>query len=200
MINAYFRASIVAADIVWAFAGVRALYDDGAGKPQDVGRDYVLLLDNASGVAPLLTVYGGKLTTFRRLAEDVLSRLSPFFPRSRPWTATAPLPGGDFVYDGVATLVARTQRQFPFLAKDHAERLVSAYGTRAENVLQGATRLDDLGPCFGADLTAAEVRYLMAKEWAKTADDVLWRRSKLGLRFSPPEQAALERFMDAGSA
>ncbi len=200
VINAYFRASIVAADIVWAFAGVRALYDDGAGKPQDVGRDYVLSLDNASGVAPLLTVYGGKLTTFRRLAEDVLSRLSPFFPRSRPWTATAPLPGGDFVYDGVAALVARTQRQFPFLAKDHAERLVSAYGTRAENVLQGATRLDDLGPCFGADLTAAEVRYLMAKEWAKTADDVLWRRSKLGLRFSPPEQAALERFMDAGSA
>ena len=200
VINAYFRASIVAADIVWAFAGVRALYDDGAGKPQDVGRDYLLSLDKASGVAPLLTVYGGKLTTFRRLAEDVLSRLSPLFPRSRPWTATAPLPGGDFVYDGAAALVARTQRQFPFLAKDHAERLVSAYGTRAENVLQGATRLNDLGLCFGADLTAAEVRYLMAKEWAKTADDVLWRRSKLGLRFSSREQAALERFMSAGSA
>ena len=197
VINAYFRASLVAADIVWAYAGVRALYDDGANKPQDVGRDYTLELDKGHDLAPLLTVYGGKLTTFRRLAEDVLSRLSPFFPRSQPWTATTHLPGGDFAYDGIAALVARTQAQWPFLAEPHVERLVRAYGTRVDAILQGATRLDDLGICFGADLTAAEVRYLMAQEWAKTADDVLWRRSKLGLRFSPAEQAALERFIAA---
>jgi glycerol-3-phosphate dehydrogenase len=204
VINLYFRASIVAADIVWAYAGVRALYDDGAKKPQDVGRDYTLELDKTRGVAPLLTVYGGKLTTFRRLAEEVLARLAPFFPRSQtltgPWTATTPLPGGDFAYDGVAALVARTRQQWPFLAEPHAERLVRAYGTRVEAILQAATRPNDLGICLGADLTAAEVRYLMAREWAKTADDVLWRRSKLGLRFSPAEQAALERFMVAPAA
>ncbi len=195
VINAYFRATIVAADVVWVFAGVRSLYDDGARKPQDVGRDYVLLLDKSLGAAPLLTVYGGKLTTFRRLAEDALARLSHFFPRSRPWTAKSSLPGGDFAYDGTTTLIESTRRHWPFLTEHHAQRLVSAYGTRVEQVLQTATRLDDLGVRLGADLTAAEVRYLMTTEWAQTADDVLWRRSKLGLRFSGAERAALERFM-----
>jgi glycerol-3-phosphate dehydrogenase len=197
VINAFFRTTIGAADVVWAFAGVRSLYDDGARKPQDIGRDYVLMLDKSFGAAPLLTVYGGKLTTFRRLAEDVLARLSPFFPRLRPWTAKSSLPGGDFVYDGAPTLIEGTRRRWPFLTEDHARRLVGAYGTRVEQVLQTATRLDDLGIRFGADLAAAEVRYLMTKEWAQTADDVLWRRSKLGLRFSQAERAALERFMAA---
>ena len=195
VISAYFRATIVAADVVWAYAGVRALYDDGARKPQDIGRDYALILDKSHGEAPLLTVYGGKLTTFRRLAEDVLARLTHFFPPSQPWTAKSPLPGGDFVYDGVPALVASTLRRWPFLAEDHARRLVDAYGTRVANVLKTATRLDDLGICLGADLTAAEVRYLMTTEWAQTADDVLWRRSKLGLRFSAADRIALERFM-----
>ena len=120
VVSAYFRATIVTADVVWAFAGVRALYGDGARKPQDIGRDYTLVLDKGSGAAPLLTVYGGKLTTFRRLAEDALSRLASFFPPARPWTANSSLPGGDFVYDGAATLVERTQRQWPFLSQDHA--------------------------------------------------------------------------------
>jgi glycerol-3-phosphate dehydrogenase len=195
VINEYFRSAIGAADVVWAYAGVRALYDDGARKPQDIGRDYTLVLDKSLGHAPLLTIYGGKLTTYRRLAEDTLARLSHFFPASRPWTANSSLPGGDFVYDGAAVLVARTQRQWPFLADDHARRLVAAYGTRVADVLKTATRLDDLGICFGADLTATEVRYLMSKEWAQTAEDVLWRRSKLGLRFSETERSALERFM-----
>ena len=195
VINEYFRAAIGSADVVWAYAGVRSLYDDGAGKPQDIGRDYALILDKTFGQAPLLTIYGGKLTTYRRLAEDALARLSRFFPRSRPWTANSPLPGGDFVYDGVPVLVARTQRQWPFLTDDHARRLVGAYGTRVENVLGNASQLDDLGIRFGADLTAAEVRYLMTKEWAQTAEDVLWRRSKLGLRFLEDERSALEQFM-----
>ncbi len=195
-INAYFRVGIAAADVVWAYAGVRALYDDGAGRPQDIGRDYTLMLDKSFGGAPLLTVYGGKLTTFRRLAEDVLARLAHFFPRSRPWTAKAPLPGGDFVFDGVSTLTKTTQQRWPFLAEDHARRLVGAYGTRVDGIIPGgATRIEDLGARFGADLTAAEVRYLMHKEWAHTADDVLWRRSKLGLRFSAAERAALDGFM-----
>jgi glycerol-3-phosphate dehydrogenase len=105
------------------------------------------------------------------------------------------LPGGDFVYDGIETLVERTLRGWPFLRTEHARRLVRAYGSRVERVLENISRSEDLGMCFGADLTAAEVRYLMRKEWALTADDVLWRRSKLGLRFSPEQTAALERFM-----
>jgi glycerol-3-phosphate dehydrogenase len=200
VINEYFRSAIGAADVVWAYAGVRSLYDDGARKPQDIGRDYTLILDERYGEAPLLTVYGGKITTYRRLAEQVLARLSHFFPLSRPWTAQSPLPGGDFVYDGVETLIERTQRTWRFLTADHARRLVSAYGTRVDRILGTAAGLDDLGMRFGADLTAAEVRYLMSKEWAQTADDVLWRRSKLGLRLSAEQTARLERFMTQASS
>ena len=199
-VNEYFRASISAADVVWAFAGVRALYDDGAHKPQDIGREYELALDERFGEAPLLTVYGGKVTTYRRLAEETLDRLARFFPRSRRWTAQSPLPGGDFAYDGLEALVARTLARWPFLADAHARRLVRTYGTRVAHVLGDARRLDDLGQRFGADLTAAELRYLMQKEWAQSADDVLWRRSKLGLRFSPAERDQLERFMAQASA
>ena len=193
--NDYFRTAIGAADVVWAFAGIRSLYDDGARRPQDIGRDYRLILDERFGEAPLLTVYGGKLTTYRRLAEAVMARLAHFFPRTRPWTVRSPLPGGDFVYDGVETLIEQTQRRWPFLATDHARRLVRSYGTRVDRVLGKAQSLDDLGQRFGADLTAAELRYLMTKEWAQTADDVLWRRSKLGLRLTPAQVTVLERFM-----
>ncbi len=195
VINQYFRASITAADVVWAFAGVRALYDDGARQMQDIDRDYALVLDKSFGQAPLLTVYGGKLTTFRRLAEDVLARLSHFVPLPPPWTAKASLPGGDFVFDGGPALVTSTRRRWPFLSPDHARRLVSAYGTRVEQVLGASDRAEALGECFGGDLTASEVRYLMGKEWALTAEDVLWRRSKLGLRFSAAQTAALQTFM-----
>jgi glycerol-3-phosphate dehydrogenase len=195
VVNEYFRASIGPADVVWAFASVRSLYDDGAHKPQDIGREYELILDERMGEAPLLTVYGGKITTYRRLAEDVLRQLAHLFPASRSWTAPSPLPGGDFAYDGFEALVARTSQRWPFLTDDHAQRLTHAYGTRVENVLANAARLDDLGQCFGAHLTAAEVRYLMQKEWAQTADDVLWRRSKLGLRFSQAQRGVLADFM-----
>ncbi|MGC1779933.1 MAG: glycerol-3-phosphate dehydrogenase [Xanthobacteraceae bacterium] len=197
VVNEYFRSEIGAADVVWAYAGVRSLYDDGSRKPQDIGRDYALILDERRGEAPLLTVYGGKITTYRRLAEDALARLAHFSPRSRSWTAQSPLPGGDFLYDGVDTLIERTQRTWRFLTGDHARRLVQAYGTRVDRVLGQATTLDDLGMRFGGDLTAAEVRYLMTKEWAQTADDVLWRRSKLGLRLPAAQTKLLEGFMAA---
>ncbi len=193
--NDYFRTTIVAADTVWAFAGVRALYGGRGRKPQDISRDHALVLDKRYGEAPVLTVYGGKLTMYRRLAEDVLGGLAHFFPPSKPWTAQTPLPGGDFALDGMPGLIEATQRRWPFLTAEHARRLTRAYGTRVENILTTAARLDDLGRRFGADLTAAEVRYLMTKEWAQTADDVLWRRSKLGLRFSETQRATLDRFM-----
>jgi glycerol-3-phosphate dehydrogenase len=199
VVNEYFRASISPADVVWAFAGVRSLYDDGAHKPQDIGREYELILDERGGEAPLLTVYGGKITTYRRLAEDALARLAHLFPSSRPWTAHSPLPGGDFAYDGFEALAERTLERWPFLAGDHARRLAHAYGTRVESVLQNVAKIDDLGQTFGADLTVAEVHYLMQNEWAQDADDVLWRRSKLGLRFSGAQYAALADFMAEAS-
>ena len=191
----HFRTTIGPADVVWAFAGVRSLYDDGSRKAQDVTRDYVLKLDERAGAAPLLTVYGGKITTYRRLAEHAIDRLADVVKAGAPWTAESHLPGGEFPHDGVDALVARTRKSRSFLTEAHARRLVRAYGTRVERVLGSARRLEDLGPCLGADLTAAEVRYLMEREWAQTADDVLWRRSKLGLRVSPEEHARLARFM-----
>jgi glycerol-3-phosphate dehydrogenase len=195
VINSYFRTTIAAADVVWAYAGVRGLYDDGARKAQDTGREYVLALDDPYGKAPLLTVYGGKITTYRRVAEEALAKLGDYLPAAPNWTASSALPGGDFVYDGIETLVERTLRTWPFLAANHAWRLTRAYGTRVDNVLKSATKAADLGIRFGADLTAAEVRYLMTKEWAQTADDVLWRRSKLGLHFSDAQRQTLDRFM-----
>jgi glycerol-3-phosphate dehydrogenase len=193
-VSEYFREPVGPQDVVWTFAGVRSLYDDGAGKPENVTRDYHLTLDEKSGAAPLLTVYGGKVTTYRRLAEAALARLKHFFHGRAAWTAKAPLPGGDMLWDGVETHVARAQRNWPFLSEGEAHRLVGAHGTRLDRILGAAKSRDELGPWFG-ELSAAEVRHLKANEWAQTADDVLWRRTKLGLRLSASEKDSLARFM-----
>jgi len=193
-VSEYFRERVEPADVVWAFAGVRSLYDDGAGKPEDVTRDYHLTLDERFGVAPLLTVYGGKITTYRRLAEAAMARMAHFFQGRPPWTAKAPLPGGDMLWDGVEAQVGRAMRTWPFLAESEARRLVSAYGTRLDRLLGEARTREDLGPWFGA-LSAAEVRFLRKHEWARQPDDILWRRTKLGLRLSKDEKDALSRFM-----
>jgi glycerol-3-phosphate dehydrogenase len=190
----YFRAPVGPADVVWAFSGVRSLYDDGAGKPEDVTRDYHLVFDDRYRAAPLLTVYGGKITTYRRLAEAALGRLARIFQLQAEWTAEAPLPGGDFVYDGAATLVAQALRNWPFLREPEARRLVRAYGSNLERVLGDANQREDLGPWFGP-LSAAEVRHLVRREWARTPDDVLWRRTKLGLKLTRDNKAALAAFM-----
>jgi glycerol-3-phosphate dehydrogenase len=191
----YFREGVGLDQVVWTFAGVRSLHDDGSDRPEDVTREYHLVLDAQSRKAPLLTIYGGKITTYRKLAEAALSRLTHIFAMRRGWTATAPLPGGDFAHDALDALLEQARHTWPFLTEDHARRLVRAYGTRVDRVLGGAASMDDLGPRFGADLTAAEVRYLIAQEWAQNEDDVLWRRSKLGLRLAQEERAALGRFM-----
>jgi glycerol-3-phosphate dehydrogenase len=193
VVNQHFRTAVGFADVVWWFAGVRSLHDDGAGKAQDVSRDYALILDD--GGAPLLTVYGGKITTYRRLAEHALERLAHVIEVGPAWTRESRLPGGEFPWDGVEALVAKTRRARPFLDEAHARRMVRAYGTRVERVLGPARSMQDLGPRLGADLTGAEVRYLVEREWALTEEDVLWRRSKLGLRFSPEERARLATFM-----
>jgi glycerol-3-phosphate dehydrogenase len=194
-VSAYFRVTIGPSDVVWSFAGVRALYDDGSSKPQDISRDYVLALDETA--APLLTVYGGKITTYRRLAEQALDRIAHRLPAGPAWTRASCLPGGELARGGLEGLVAATRKARPFLSEQHARRLVQAYGVRVGRVLGAARRLSDLGPCLGADLTGSEVRYLMEREWAETADDVLWRRTKLGLRLSGAEREALARFMAA---
>jgi glycerol-3-phosphate dehydrogenase len=180
---------------VWCYSGVRPLYDDGASKAKDATRDYVLALDAPERGAPLLTVYGGKLTTYRRLAEEALARLGRFLQMGAAWTRSEPLPGGGFTWDGVPAQVARARKQWPFLTDMQATRLVRAYGTRLSQVFGTARSPEALGAAFGHGLTCAEVQYLVRQEWAETLDDVLWRRSKLGLRLSADEQRALAQFM-----
>lgn len=196
----YFRRPVLPGDVVWTYSGVRALHDDGSRKPEDVTRAYHLELDKRYGEAPLLSVYGGKITTYRRLAESALAMLAPFFVMRPVWTRDAPLPGGDFPIDGVPALVAQTRRRWPFVGEAHARRLVRAYGTRLDDILSGARDMGDLGARFGEDLTAAEVRYLMEREWAQTAEDVLWRRSKLGLKLPAVDAARLVAFMTENAA
>ncbi len=192
-VNKYFRDQVTPDELVWSFSGVRALYDDGADKPEDVTRDYELVLDHPFQGAPLLTIYGGKITTHRKLAEAAMDKIGHFFSARPPWTAGSTLPGGDFAPDGFYPLVAEMIGRFPYLSEPHARRLVRAYGRRAERVLGAAQTMDELGPCLTGDLTAAEVRYLVENEWAETAEDVLWRRSKLGLQATPDERIAINR-------
>jgi glycerol-3-phosphate dehydrogenase len=190
----YFERPVTAADVVWSYSGVRPLYNDGASSATAATRDYVLRLDTAG--APLLNVFGGKITTYRRLAESALAKLQPFFPQARPkWTARVALPGGDFATDGVAALTAGLKASYPFLSDYWAARLIRAYGTEAAVLLGQARTAGDLGQDFGATLTEAEVRWLMAHEFALRAEDVVWRRTKLGLRLSAEQIAALDEFM-----
>jgi glycerol-3-phosphate dehydrogenase len=191
----YFRAPVRPDAVVWTYSGVRPLYDDGASKAQEATRDYVLDLDAPAGQPPLISVFGGKITTYRRLAEAALARLEPYLPMGDAWTATAHLPGGELPPGGTAGLARSLRAAHPSLSEANVRRLVGAYGTRAEAVLAYARRDDGLGQCFGGDLTEAEVAYLVAEEWAQTAADVLWRRSKLGLRLSAAEVSALESWM-----
>ena len=198
----YFARSISPADVVWSYAGVRPLHDDHVPDAKAATRDYVLELDAPPACAPLLSIFGGKITTYRRLAEAALERLAPFLPsfsRHRAgWTAFTALPGG--VACDPAALAQKLARDYPFLEPSHASRLAATYGERAQRILAGARTTTDLGMAFGATLTEAEVRYLMGQEFARTAADVLWRRTKLGLVFSDAEAAALDRFMAAASA
>lgn len=193
-VSGYFRQPVTPADVVWTFSGVRPLYDDGASSATAATRDYVLSLDDNG--PPCLHVFGGKITTYRRLAEAALAKLSSHLPGAgAAWTAGAPLPGGDFPVDGAAALAEALRRDYPFLTPGWANRLVRAYGTEAAQVLGGAKTAADLGRDFGATLTESELRWMIGREWARDAQGVLWRRSKLGLRLTPDEAAAVEDYM-----
>ena len=182
----YFEKPITRADVVWSYSGVRPLYDDGASAAQEATRDYVFHLDEENGAAPLLSIFGGKITTYRRLAEAALDKLAPHLSspqrQARGWTETAPLPGGDFAFSAVREAVEALRRDYPFLPHALAQRLFRAYGTRARQLLGDAASEEDLGLDFGSGLRQREVEYLIRQEWAKSAEDILWRRSKLGLR------------------
>ncbi|MGY6534746.1 MAG: glycerol-3-phosphate dehydrogenase [Pararhodobacter sp.] len=192
----YFRQPVTPDAVVWSFAGVRPLYDDGARSATAATRDYVLKLDRAAG-APVLHVFGGKITTYRRLAEAALGHIGGVLPVStRGWTAGAPLPGGDFPVEAVPALVADLRARHAFLSQDWALRLVRAYGTEASKVLGNAKTPGDLGQDMGATLTEAELRWMVTREYARTAQDALWRRSKLGLRLDSNQVQAVEAAMD----
>lgn len=193
-VSEYLARPVMPSDVVWSYAGVRPLYDDGASAAQEATRDYVLALDAPAGAAPLLSVFGGKITTFRRLAETALVRLAPHISMRGPWTAGAPLPGGDFPHDGAPALAAALVTAHPWLAPATARRLVRQFGTQAGTVLQGASGPE--APIAG-DLLPCEIRWMMAREWACTPEDILWRRTRQGLRATPAELEALAGFMAA---
>ena len=195
----YFAREVTRDDIVWTYSGVRPLYDDGAKSATAATRDYVLKMDDRG--APLLNVFGGKITTYRRLAQSAVDEFAPFFPAmTGRWTADAALAGGDFAVADVSTLIADLGRDYPFLDERWATRLIRAYGTDAARMLGDARDREDLGQDFGASLTEREVRWLMTHEFASRAEDVVWRRSKLGLRMSVAEISALDEWMRAHPA
>ena len=194
-----FARPVTVDDVVWSYSGVRPLYDDGASEAKAATRDYVLEVD-AAGRAPIVSIFGGKITTYRRLAEEVLRRLEPALPQlasKKGWTANSPLPGGDFPVDGLRDLERTIGRSYPFLTESDLSRLARAYGTRARRVLGAARQWADLGRRFGDTLTEAEVRHLADEEWAQTAEDVVWRRSKLGLVMTPDQVRELDLWMTA---
>jgi glycerol-3-phosphate dehydrogenase len=190
--NRYFRQRIETVDVVRTLSGANM-----AQNPAN-RRDGAATLDHGRGKAPLLTVFGGDVTTSRLRAEKAVSKLTPFYPMSPRWTAKAPLPGGGFAWDRFDNEVDEVRDRWRFLGEEQARRLVAAYGSNTKIVLGDARERSDLGPAFGPELTGAEVRYLMQNEWARFPDDILWRRTKLGLTMQPSDREALAAFMAAG--
>ena len=190
--NRYFRERVEPADVVRAITGANAVKQPKGGP---LAPDSAMTLDHGRGMAPLLTIHGGDLTMARERAEVAVSRLTPFYPMSPRWTADAVLPGGDFPWAALDDQVDRACERWGFLGERHARRLVEAYGTRIDTVLGDARSREQLGPIFGEDLTGVEVRHLMTREWARFPDDVLWRRSKLGLTMPEQDRQALAEFM-----
>jgi len=191
----YFAEPVRRADIVWTYSGVRPLFDDHASKAQEATRDYVLKADGGDGEAPIVNVFGGKLTTYRKLAEHALEEIGRLIGvKGEAWTANAPLPGGEFAVSAIDAELRRLRGDYPFLDPRHAERLFRLYGRTASAILGSATSYDDLGQCLGHDLYEAELRHLVEREWAMTADDVLWRRTKLGLTLDDSDKARLAQW------
>ena len=190
-VNRYFDKPVAPADIVHTYSGVRPLYDDAEANPSEITRDYVFDVKTDHGNTPLLSIYGGKITTYRRLAEHAIAKLEPYLPGLGPaWTEDSDLPGGDLA-DGFDAFVSELQSRYPFLPDDLTWRFARLYGSLCLEFLANAATLADLGEEFGAGLYAREAEYLIDREWARSADDILWRRTKLGLVMSPDGKARL---------
>ena len=193
--SSYLETPVERDDIVASFSGVRPLYNDGAGSASAATRDYVLRLDDEGGL-PLLNIFGGKITTYRKLAESVMKEIRPFFgSMSGSWTAIAPLPGGDFAVDGFEQLVFDVETKYPFMPKSVARRLVRAYGTDSWRILQKIASVNDLGTDFGAGVFAAELDWVVENEWVSSAEDFVWRRTRLGLRLSVEQIAVIDDYI-----
>ncbi|NRB56029.1 MAG: glycerol-3-phosphate dehydrogenase [Salinicola sp.] len=193
VLNSHFVRQLGREDVVATYAGVRPLCDDESENPSAMTRDYTLDLDRHG--APMLSIFGGKITTYRKLAEAAMRKLEPLLPAmGQPWTATARLPGGDI--ESRHAFADRLVGEYPFLGRERAERFASSYGSLCLTFLDGKQSQDDLGQPFGGGLTRAEVDYLVEHEWARTSEDILWRRSKLGLRLTSDERETLSRYLD----
>jgi len=200
VVNRYFRKQLTETDVVYSFSGVRPLYDDNAENPSAVTRDYLFELDGVPGQAPLLSVFGGKITTFRKLAEHALDRLKPFFPgMGREWTAKSHLPGGDIADANFEGFMHSLQSAYPWLPADVARHYGRLYGTRARNLLEDAENIEGLGRHFGSTFYEREARYVMGHEWARSAQDILERRTKYGLHLTPAERDAFSAWLEQGA-
>ncbi|OOY12188.1 glycerol-3-phosphate dehydrogenase [Thioclava marina] len=193
----YFKEEVTADDVVWTYSGVRPLYEDGASSATAATREYVLSLDAPAGQPAALHVFGGKITTYRRLAEHALAKLRPHLPgMGGPWTKDAHLPGGDFAPEEVGAKIAKLSQDYPFVDRKWAERMIRHYGTEAWAILGAAKTRDYLGRDFGATLTEAELRWLVDKEWARKVEDVIWRRTKLGLRLDADQVNSVSAWLE----
>ena len=205
LVNGYFRKNVSAEDVVWSYSGVRPLFDDQNDNASVVTRDYVFDLSPETDGAPLLSIFGGKLTTFRKLAEQAVEKLAPRLHArgvtlGKAWTKEASLPGGDIADADFEQFLSTQINRYPEFSQDYLRRLARAYGTRMGKLIDKATSFDELGRHFGAGLTEAEVYYLVENEYALTADDILWRRSKLGLHMTAKERSAFDRWFADRSA
>lgn len=197
----YFKRPVTRDDIVWTYSGVRPLFDDGASKAQEATRDYVLKVDGTRENGAVLNIFGGKITTYRRLAEHVLEKIEAVLgPKGASWTKNGTMPGGDFPVTGFNALVQSLITDYPFLDQRRATRLARLYGTKARVLLGPAKSLAGLGSQFGPDLTGSEVDYLITHEWAQEADDILWRRTKAGLITDIAAQKALGDYIKSKSS
>lgn len=195
-VNRYFKQTIQVKDIVNSWSGVRPLQAEADKDLAAITRDYTLVVEDEAGQAPLLSIFGGKITTYRKLAEHALEKLKPYFSDLRPaWTAHHPLPGGDIARANLAEFILDLQHTYPWLPVALAIRYAHSYGSLCQNFLSGKSQLSDLGKNLGAGLYAAEINYLIQHEWASSVEDILWRRSKLGLFFSPSQVKKLQQFL-----
>lgn len=197
VLNSHFKKQLARADVIATYSGVRPLCDDESESPSAMTRDYTLDLDRQG--APMLSVFGGKITTYRKLSESALEKLQSLFDNmTQPWTRDAKLPGGDI--ESRDAFAARLTRDYTFLTPEQCERFASSYGTLCLKFLDGRENRASMGYAFGANLTQVEVDYLIAHEWARSSEDILWRRTKLGLLFSPEERVELDAYLDAHPA